>query len=175
MARDAQDREDLLRDATAFVPRVQLRIFSGEESEEVFVGFRAQGAASIYFDQDPVFHFNSSGELRRAFVDEVLIKAERGQLVALRAERSAEAVTLRRHTMSVDEQQLFCQSAMRQLHKLQRAIAENQCVVVGHVDTTDVGTTASDQDAAAAIVARLAEYLQTLGTLAVAASPRVGG
>jgi len=43
MSRDAQDREDLLRDATAFAARVQMKVLCGEKPIEVFAGFRTGG------------------------------------------------------------------------------------------------------------------------------------
>ena len=84
MARESHDREDLLRDATAYVSRMQLAVDLGNGTVEVFAGFHSTGAFSLYFNQDPVYHFNRSGELRRAFVDDELIKAEAGSLVGMR-------------------------------------------------------------------------------------------
>lgn len=40
MARHTEDREDLLRDATALVPRVMLQVEIEERTVEVFAGFR---------------------------------------------------------------------------------------------------------------------------------------
>ena len=78
MARDERDREDLLNEATALTQRVELRIPS--VSQTVFIGFRREGAASIYWGQDEVHHFNGSNELRRGFLTGRLVKAERGRL-----------------------------------------------------------------------------------------------
>ena len=84
MAREEADREDLLGDATAFVERIEWRLPSGDPTAQsdppgqiVFAGFRADDAVSFYFDADPVYHFNAAGQLRRAFCQGLLLKAER--------------------------------------------------------------------------------------------------
>ncbi len=64
MARHEEEREDLMRDAKALVDRIELVVPGFEEP--VVVGFRTNGAASFYFGQDAVYHFNSQLELRRA-------------------------------------------------------------------------------------------------------------
>lgn len=85
MARNEQDREDLLREATALVERVELMLPS--HPEPVVVGFRTGGAMSIYFGADPVYHFTADGKLRRAFIAKLLYKAVGGKLVEMRRQR----------------------------------------------------------------------------------------
>lgn len=92
MARQEQDREDLIAEATALVQRAELRL--PDVAEPVVIGFRPPGAASLYVGGDEAWHFNAAGQLRRAFLDGVLYKAQRGRLVALRRQRMAEAVAL---------------------------------------------------------------------------------
>ena len=101
MASRESEREDLLREATALVERVELTI-EGDD-EPIVVGFRRDGSASFFFGVDPVYQFNTAGELRRAFVEGLLYKAERGRLVALRRERSATEVALVRSELSADD------------------------------------------------------------------------
>ena len=43
-------------------------------------GFRADGSASLFFADDPVYQFNTTGELRRAFVAGLSYKANGSQL-----------------------------------------------------------------------------------------------
>jgi hypothetical protein len=95
MAQQEQDREDLLREATALVERVELRVEGF--AEPVIVGFRRGGEASVYFGPEPVYQFNARNELRRAFISAQLVKAERGCLVELERRRSATQVQLVRH------------------------------------------------------------------------------
>ncbi|MFO0912357.1 MAG: hypothetical protein U0795_05345 [Pirellulales bacterium] len=103
MARLEQDREDLIREATALVDRCELivacrsdRANSGsssaaavDEDEAWVVGVRAGGAVSLYFGPGRVYHFNAAGELRRAYVGGRLWKAEGGKLVGLERRRGA--------------------------------------------------------------------------------------
>lgn len=85
MAKETHDREDLLRDGMAMIHRGQTII----DGKEVFVGYRADGQASLYWDQDPVFQFNSSSELRRVYIDGVKLLAQQRQLLILKRHASA--------------------------------------------------------------------------------------
>src|SRR5512134_1308657 len=109
MARQESEREDLLREATALVERAELQLPSF--AEPIVVGFRSGGAASFFFGSDPVYQFNSTGQLRRAFVAGKLLKAERGRLVALARERTAEEVALVRTGLDPAEQAELLSSA----------------------------------------------------------------
>jgi hypothetical protein len=95
MARHEADREDLLREATALVERVELEIEGADEP--VVVGFRRNGAVSCFFGAEPVYQFTSDGLLRRAYANDRLIKAEHGRLVALERRRIPGEVALVRH------------------------------------------------------------------------------
>jgi hypothetical protein len=101
MAREEHDREDLLSEATALVERAELRMPGF--ADPVVIGFRRDGCGSIYLGAEPVWQFNSRGELRRAHVDGRLLKAERGRLVALERRRTETEVQLVRHELDADE------------------------------------------------------------------------
>jgi hypothetical protein len=101
MSRRESDLEDLLREATALVERAELKI--ADYDEPIVVGFRRDGSASVFFGPDPVYQFNSAGELRRAYVSGLLYKAERGSLCALRRERNETEVALVRSNLPPDE------------------------------------------------------------------------
>ena len=79
MAKDTEDREDLLRDGTQFPRRLELELFEQALQVDdahvttVFCGFRENGAFSVYWGQDTVIQFNTSGELRRAFWQDQMI------------------------------------------------------------------------------------------------------
>ena len=165
MASQSQDRENLLRDATAFATRVQLLVSWGDRSEVVFAGFRAGGAASFYFDQDPVYHFNTAGQLRRAYVDDFLVKAEAGQLVRLRRQRSKNESVMIRDEMTTDQQQTFCQKAFQQFQELLQVILDERFVLEGQVAATE-----SEQP-----LDHLTAYLKQLGEIEIADSPGVAG
>ena len=131
MAREEVDREDLLRDATALVRRIELDVPG--EADPVVAGFRRTGAASFYFGADPAYHFNSGGRLRRAYLSDHLLKAERGRLVSLRRERTDQAVELRRTELNDERAREILAEMKARLEKLQRAIANGAARVVGHV------------------------------------------
>lgn len=125
MARDESNREDLLREATALVERIELMPRNGVwgQSAPIVAGFRRDGALSVFFGEDPVFHFNAAGELRRAYCDGLLIKAVRGELVSLRRLRTECEVQLVRHTLSGDEQTEFLSAMKNRLRWLAKMIA----------------------------------------------------
>lgn len=129
------DREDLLAEATALADRVELAVTG--LAEPVVVGFRAQGAASVYFGPDPAYHFNSKGELRRAYCDGLLFKAEQGRLVALERRRSDAAVELVRQELSETEQVTFLQRMADELRQLHAQLAANQFQVRGQVSESE--------------------------------------
>ena len=79
MAKRTQDREDLLRDGTAMPVRGKLLI----DGVEVVIGFRRNGQLSLYWDQDPVFQFDTDSRLRRVFIDSNRLKSDNGRLVRL--------------------------------------------------------------------------------------------
>jgi hypothetical protein len=155
-------REDLLRDARGLVPRVKLRVMIGGREREVFAGFRGE-SLSLYFDDDPVYHFNARGELRRAFVNDRLVKAERGQLIVLKRKQSRNESVLERqpHDATVESQFLSRMSA--ELADLASAIADGRVQLLGQSPT--------DGDALGSV----AGWLQSHPWQTIAYSPRVGG
>lgn len=116
MAQHEQDREDLLREATALVQRVELRVEGF--AEPVIVGFRRGGEASAYFGADPVYQFNSRNELRRAFVGGRKIKAEAGGLVELERRRVAGRVEMLRHELDDARTHTLLAESREQLQRL---------------------------------------------------------
>jgi len=98
MARHESDREDIMREAIALVERAEFHLAG--ESEPVIFGLRREGASSLFFGQDPVFHFNSRNELRRAYVGGDLIKAEQGRAIRLRRVRTQSEVQLQRSALT---------------------------------------------------------------------------
>lgn len=155
------DREDLLREATALVERVELA--AGDVGEPVVVGFRANGAASVYFGADPAYHFTSAGELRRAYAAGRLVKAEARQLASMTRQRPGGEVQLVRHDLTPDETDQFLRELTERLHQLRRQLDDGSARVVGEVPT------------GGNVVARVKTWLATLVLPpAIAVSPRVG-
>ena len=99
----------------------------------IVAGFRADGAFSIFFGEDPVYHFNADGELRRAYHDGLLIKAVDGRLVSLRRERTDTETQLLRHEFSPNEQEGFVLAMKQRLEQLFTILAAGDFDVKGQV------------------------------------------
>lgn len=132
MARDESDREDLLREATALVERIELEP-SNAVGSRIVIGFRTADALSIFIDADPVYQFNTAGELRRAFVSGGLLKAERGRLISLQRVRLPHEVQLIRHDLTDEEQRTFLTEMYTRLHDLTGQLAAGRYTVIGQV------------------------------------------
>jgi hypothetical protein len=162
LARDAHDREDLLRDARGLSPRVELEVALADDSVELFVGFRGE-SLSLYFGQDLVFHFNDRGQLRRAFIADQLLKADRGRLIAMRRERTAAETSLVSRPLTDDNERTLVVDLEVRFRQLAAALAAGSYRVVGEVPA-DGGA-----------VARLQAWLAgQRGPIELAASPHVG-
>jgi len=141
MARDESSREDLLREATALVERIELIPHAADPSaatypligEHIVAGFRRNGALSIFFGEDPVYQFNPAGELRRAYCNGQLLKAYRGRLIALQRVRTENEVQLVRHELSPEEEAAFTSQMEQHLRDLSGFINAKLIEVVGRV------------------------------------------
>jgi hypothetical protein len=160
MARENADREDLLREATALVERVEMTIPGFVEP--IVAGFRRDGAASFYFGPDAVYQFNAACELRRGFLDGQLYKADRGKLASLTPVRTAEQTELRRHDLSEVETSQFLAGASDRLRQLSQSLM--------NVDFSVIGQVPVDGD----VVGKVRDWLVDLPTcIPIAGSPRV--
>lgn len=161
MARQESDREDLLREATALVERIEFAPATGD-GEHVVIGFRLDGAASIYFGADPAYHFNSARELRRAYCDGLLFKAEKGGLISLQRVRQENEVQLLRRELSPAAEAAFLTEMMNRIRVLESQCRERQLISLGQVP------------AEADVLSRAANWLSSCQEVKLAASPRVG-
>ncbi len=159
MAREKADREDLLREATAFVERVEISLV---EHKPIVVGFRRDGSLSCYLNPDMVYQFNARGELRRAFVAGVLYKADRGRLARLDRRETATAVELVRAELTEPQTVEFLQLMQRQLGELRAALLSGSYRLIGQVPSEGN------------VLARVVEWLAVDTPRTIAASPRVG-
>jgi hypothetical protein len=143
MARYESNREDLLREATALVERIELipRTAASAVSDNfardvpIVAGFRADGALSIFIGQDPVYQFNAVGDLRRAYSDGLLFKAVHGRLISLERVRSANEVQLVRHELTDAEQNLFLETMVTRFRVLAYVLATNGVEITGQAPT----------------------------------------
>jgi hypothetical protein len=167
MARDESSREDLLREATALVERIELRPRATDLStaasklidQPIVAGFRRDGALSIFFGEDPVYQFNAAGELRRAYCNGKLLKATRGRLAALERTRTEHEVQLVRHELSCAEEAEFLSRMEDRLRELSRSIHAEKCEIADHVPP--------DTD----VLSRLKKWLATHDKWQIAAQP----
>jgi hypothetical protein len=138
MARDESSREDLLREATALVERIELRIIGSDavppdSVDHIVVGFRANGSASFFFGEDPVYQFNSAGELRRAYIGGLLFKAARGRLVSIERNRQPKEVQLLSRHLIDNEQIEFADKMRGRLRGLADSLQKGRFAVIGQV------------------------------------------
>ncbi|HET6882738.1 MAG TPA: hypothetical protein VFI31_21400 [Pirellulales bacterium] len=149
-----------MAEATALAERAELRVPA--EQEPVVVGFRRNGAASVFFGAEPAYHFNTAGELRRAYVAGLLYKAERARLVSLRRQRVPGEVQLLRHDLTDEETSAFLAEFVSRLDSLRTAFSSGACRVLRQAPEN------------ADVLARIRRWLDSLSPpVAVAATPRV--
>ena len=154
------DREDLLREATALVERAELTV--PDFAEPIVVGFRNSGAASLFFGPELVYQFNTVQALRRAFRDGLLYKADAGQLIALRRERTPTEVALIRSPLSDEQTVEFLSEMHSNLGRLRRALDSGNFKLSAEVP------------AGANVVVRVRNWLHILpGSITIADSPRL--
>lgn len=111
MARQESDREDLIREATALKNRIEWRVPGRQEL--AVAGLKSDDSLSVYFGQDPVYHFSPVGQLRRSYCDGYLYRSHGTTLAKLTRERTSEATSLSRVDLSAQELDCFL-SLMRQ-------------------------------------------------------------
>lgn len=173
MAEQEQDREDLLREATALVERIELRGWHNDsvragaicaDAEPLVIGFRRDGAISFFFGADPVLQFNAQGELRRAYHNGKLLKAERARLVELTRQRTPGAVLLARREMPLEEMREWLDSMLRRLHELKQQLQTQGYTISGQVP--------EDRD----LLGRVQSWLAQLpDAIVIARRPHAGG
>lgn len=166
MAREEHDREDLLREATAFADRAEFDVPGF--SAPVFFGIRRDGAASFYFGAEQVYHFNERCALRRAFLKGLLYKTDRGALVSLERRRDQNETSLLSRRLSADETTAFLAEMQRALARLAESFAAGLATQRGKVTSPE--TAALGQS----VYDRIASWLAKMPTeFALAHSPRV--
>lgn len=163
MAREESDREDLIREATGLVARIEYQV--DFVTEPVVVGFRRDGSISLFFGQARVYQFNAADELRRGYLDGHLLKAEHGRLVRLTRHRNETQVQLVRHGLSDAERDDFVAHATSHIKQLQSYIEANKAVVLRSVSSPDATTATEDR-----VAAWLAKWP---GKIDIAATPRL--
>lgn len=131
MARQPIDREDLLREATALVRRAAFQLPG--QADEVIVGFRRDGAASVYFGADPVYQFTATGLLRRAYFAGERLSVHAGSLSRLTAENATGRLRMLAHSLTESETANVLTTLSGQLGMLREQLRAGRYRLVGQV------------------------------------------
>jgi hypothetical protein len=127
MAKQKADREDLILEGTAMPIRGRMWI----GGNEVVLGFRAAGAGSLYWNQDPVFQFDTESRLRRIFFDSERYKSRDGRLFRLvqptpDETKSVSRLQLVEQPVSGKEERRILQRASDCLQQIERHFAATE-------------------------------------------------
>lgn len=162
MVRHLSDREDLLAEGVNMHERG--RVTELATDREWIVGWRDRTAASLFDGVDPVFQFNTSGHLRRVFLDGQKLAANQGGLTRLtRLRDSSGRMTHELHVLSNEER----------THVLQRLTASTSAlalVLPGNQAKIETMGIASD-----VFLERLQSWLADMKCVEVAHGPGVVG
>lgn len=135
MARNEEDREDLIAEATALVDRIEFHVPNEADNALgiVFAGFRSNGFLSIYFGQNLHYQFDLDGCLRRAYIDPYLYRATYGNLSRLERRRSGDQTILERTDPDANQTREFVDGYQRRLKNLQSQLNPNDMNVLRFV------------------------------------------
>lgn len=176
MARQTHDREDLFRDGTQMPYRGRIHI----GDTEVVVGFRAGGAASLYWDQDPVFQFNVVQELRRVYFAGDRYAADAGKLVRLLQKRAdhgttTEQLKLDPATIAADDKDAINSKLQSCLAQLRSSCRPDAGDAIGAGETSDQAVWEVTGESKSEFLARLDRWLGSVANPVVTArGPAVG-
>lgn len=123
-----------MADATALSERVE--IATANDAPHVVIGFRTDGAASIYFGDEAAYHFNARSELRRAYLGGRLLKAQRGRLVALTRSRTEQRVELLSHELGDTETIQIIHDLMARISTLRSDLDSGCATAIAQVPDT---------------------------------------
>ena len=149
MARQESDREDLIREATALVERIEIR--QPGNSFETVIGFKRTGGLSIYFGADPVYQFDSTGAFRRGYLNGCLLRTQGTTIAELTRQRTETESHLLRRDMESGELAQVRENALAQLRRLARQLEAGEPEVLRSV--TD------DEDR---LVLQIAQFVNTV-------------
>ena len=150
MALEEEKRENLLRDAVAYHRRLALQMpilvdpVSMERSRtavgnmELFAGVRADGSWSLYFDEDPVIQFTSSGELRRLFIDNRKFRCVDDKLWELTRDRRGGRVELNQTAVPAEIELVLREQCLQGIRHAWEQISQGHFTLIGRVPSDDV-------------------------------------
>ena len=168
MSKQQQNKEDILREATALVNRIEIKFSEKAVSEEsVFVGFRRDGAVSFFFGAEPVYQFNTRHEFRRGYCKGAMLKAAKGKISQLTRVREGDQLVLLSRDYSGKQTAEFLEEMKHALLLLYKGIKGGQWNILGAV--VEAGT-------AEELLNRVADWLEThTSEIQIADVPNVAG
>ena len=131
MARQESDREDLIREATALVERIEIR--QPDCRFETVIGFKRSGGMSIYFGADPVYQFDGTGGFRRGYLNGCLLRTQGTTIAELTRQRTETESHLLRRDMESGELADVRENALAQLKRLARQLETGETEVLRSV------------------------------------------
>jgi len=169
LAKQEVDREDILREATALVNRVELEVSGRAVGDHIVFGFRECGSLAVYFGGEPVYQFNANQALRRAYHQGCLLKAVDCLLVSMRRERQDDKLQLLSTSWDEEKTREFIGQVRRDMMQLAEAITAGEAQVKGFV-------AAEQQTTAEMLTAQFCNWCNDyLPDLQVARVPGVSG
>lgn len=169
MAKQEVDREDILREATALVNRLELAVPGRSEGDHIVFGFRKCGSLAVYFGAEPVYQFNAKHALRRAYDQGCLLKAVDYLLVSMRRERQGGSLQLLSTSWNAEKTMEFVAQVRQDMSQLAEAIAAGEFQVHGFV-------AAEQQTTAELLITQFCHWCNDhLPNLQVARLPSVSG
>ncbi len=163
MARQESDREDLMAEATALRPRIELT--RRRDPVRVVAGRRAGGGWSVYFGADPVFHFDDEGRLRRAYVEDNLYRTQGTTLAELTRMRTENETRLQRRDLSATERNDFLTRMRHDINGLNEDLQAGDLTVLRCV--ADVPSSV--------VLDELRRFLQRVINVGTLLAPRISG
>ncbi len=135
MTRIESERDDLFAETTAFVRRAEFVVDGNDEA--IVFGERRDGAWSIYFGSDPVFHFDGGGRLKRAFVEGKLYRTQGDTLAVLTRQRNAQETILMRRDLPENEREQFLAAVRARLAALLTACDRGDLTILRSAPADD--------------------------------------
>ncbi len=125
MPRKLSDRENLLAEGVNLPQRG--RIADVITGRQWIVGWRAQSAFSVFDGANLVFQFNTSGCLRRVYINDRKLVAHQGRLAVLtRRFDVARRMTHDSQTLSIEEQDRVILQLRESASELKQLLADGQ-------------------------------------------------
>lgn len=127
--------EDIMVESVALVDRIEFQC-DAIGFDPIVVGFRRNGAMSLFIGDEEVYHFNSTGQWRRGFWCGRLLKADQGQLAELTRDRAGTETVLKRVDLSDGQQQQHTDRLGQRVIRLRDALDQNQVCVIRQINAT---------------------------------------